>query len=137
MVGEDPVEVLSTGGSGSGSVCGDVALMIDKTIAEHYPWGQRCDGWHLVKAGSFSVIQERMPPSTAEVRHRHSASRQFFFVLSGEATVETEGTTQVLRVHQGIEIPPQVAHQVTNRFSADLEFLVVSVPPSHGDRILA
>jgi mannose-6-phosphate isomerase-like protein (cupin superfamily) len=33
----------------------------------------------------LSVIEERMPPGTAGQRHRHQRSRQFFFVLEGEA----------------------------------------------------
>lgn len=33
---------------------------------EHYVWGSGCDGWHLVRTGALSVIQERMPPDTAD-----------------------------------------------------------------------
>ena len=57
--------------------------MIDKESAPHYGWGEGCDGWHLVRTPELSVIQERMPPGTSEVRHRHGRARQFFFVLSG------------------------------------------------------
>ncbi len=109
--------------------------MIDRNMAEHYFWGQNCDGWHLVKSSDVSIIQERMPPNTFEVRHRHGKSRQFFFVLSGEATMEVDGEIQQLRAHQGIEIPPLVPHQMMNQSNEVLEFLVVSSPPSHGDRI--
>jgi mannose-6-phosphate isomerase-like protein (cupin superfamily) len=109
--------------------------VIDKYHAEHYNWGENCDGWHLVKSDVLSVIQELMPPHTAEVRHFHSRSRQFFFVLSGEATIEVDGTRHTLNTQQGLEIPPGVAHQVCNDSEAELSFLVVSCPPSHGDRI--
>ena len=109
--------------------------MIDRTLAEHYQWGQNCDGWHLVKSDSISVIQERMPAHTSEVRHFHSRSRQFFFVLSGRATIEIDGQRQALGMHQGVEVAPGVPHQVVNEFDEDLNFLVVSCPPSHGDRI--
>jgi hypothetical protein len=42
--------------------------MINKQTARHYVWGNGCDGWHLVCTGSLSIIEERMPPGTAEVR---------------------------------------------------------------------
>jgi hypothetical protein len=45
------------------------------TTAEHYAWGAGCDGWHLVRAPALSVIQERMPPGAAEVRHRHAVAQ--------------------------------------------------------------
>lgn len=108
--------------------------MIDKANAEHYIWGENCDGWHLVKSELLSVIQELMPPHTSEVRHIHSRSRQFFFVLSGQATIEVDGTEHPLNNQQGLEIPPGVAHRVLNNSKSELSFLVVSCPPSHGDR---
>lgn len=108
--------------------------MISKREAEHYCWGQGCDGWHLVKADGLSVIHERMPPGTSEERHLHRASRQFFFVLSGEVVLETGGRREALRAHEGAEVPPGVPHQVLNESGAAAEFVVVSQPPSHGDR---
>ena len=56
--------------------------------APHYRWGAGCDGWHLLRAPGLSVIQERMPPATSEVRHSHGVARQFFYVLSGELELE-------------------------------------------------
>ena len=109
--------------------------MVDKTIAEHYKWGQNCSGWHLVKSDSMSVIQESMPPQTFEVRHKHSKSQQFFFVLSGEATIEIDGKMHLLQSEQGLEIAPGTVHQVLNNSNKELHFLVASCPPSHGDRI--
>jgi len=110
--------------------------MIDKHNAEHYTWGQNCDGWHLVQSPETSIIQERMPPRTSEVRHKHTKSWQFFFILNGEATMEVSGELQFLKAHQGIEISPDVPHQMMNTSDADVEFIVVSSPPSHGDRIV-
>ncbi|PKF76460.1 cupin domain-containing protein, partial [Vibrio sp. vnigr-6D03] len=34
--------------------------VISRENAEHYVWGERCDGWHLVKSTSLSVIQEKV-----------------------------------------------------------------------------
>ncbi len=110
--------------------------MISKDTAPHYVWGNNCHGWHLVKQAELSVIHELMLPGTSEVRHYHQRSRQFFFVLSGQATIEIAGTRQVLCEHEGVEVPSGVPHQMLNESEQDLEFLVISQPPSHGDRIL-
>lgn len=111
--------------------------MISKDTAPHYLWGGNCDGWHLVRNEALSVIQERVPPGGAEVRHFHEHARQFFFVLRGSATLEVGGTVHVLTTQQGVEIEPGVAHRLSNDSIEELEFLVVSQPPSHGDRVLA
>ena len=103
--------------------------------AEHYTWGQGCDGWHLLAGGDLSVIEERMPPGTQEVRHRHAHSRQFFYVLQGELTLELDGAVHRLPSGHGLHVPPGLAHQVRNDSAADVRMLVVSSPRSHGDRI--
>jgi len=100
--------------------------LISQKNAEHYLWGAGCDGWHLVKRDELSVIHERMPPATAEVRHFHRESRQFFFVLSGTATLEVDGQIEVLQAHEGAEVPPGLPHQMFNRSEEDMEFLVIS-----------
>ena len=109
---------------------------VSRHTADHYTWGDGCDGWHLVRSPALSVIQERMPPGTAESRHRHANARQFFFVLAGELTIERDGAVLVLRAGEGLEIAPGEAHQVLNEAGDDAEFLVISQPPSHGDREL-
>ena len=103
--------------------------------AEHYEWGTHCDGWHLVKDAALSVIEECMPPGTTEVRHYHLKAQQFFYILSGEAVMELEGTSTKLGAGEGIHIPPGSRHQISNPSSALLRFLVISHPPSHGDRV--
>jgi mannose-6-phosphate isomerase-like protein (cupin superfamily) len=102
--------------------------------ADHYIWGTGCDGWHLVRAAGLSVIEERMPAGTREVRHWHARARQFFYVLSGTLTMEVEGVRHQLESRTGIELAPGTAHQAINEGPDDVEFLVVSMPPSHGDR---
>ena len=104
------------------------------TTAAQYEWGEGCVGWHLVQAAGLSIIEERMPPGTREVRHWHARSRQFFYVLSGTLTMEVEGTRHQLGARSGIELPPGTAHQALNETADDTEFLVISIPPSHGDR---
>jgi mannose-6-phosphate isomerase-like protein (cupin superfamily) len=103
--------------------------------AEHYVWGKQCDGWHLVKSKNLSVIQERVPSGKAECRHYHSESEQFFYILSGVATIELNDTIFTLGANQGIHIPSGGTHQLRNQHKTDLVFIVTSTPPSHGDRI--
>jgi mannose-6-phosphate isomerase-like protein (cupin superfamily) len=113
-----------------------IALKISKTNGEHYIWGTNCDGWHLVSQKDLSVIHERMPSGTAEVRHYHKESYQFFFVLSGTATMEVDGKIEILKEFEGVEIPPNTPHQMMNQSDRDVEFLVISTPTSKGDRVL-
>ncbi len=105
--------------------------------APHYVWGNDCDGWHLVRARDLSVIQERMPPGAAEELHWHARARQFFYVVEGVVTIDIEGERHLLDRGGGVEIPPGVAHQVRNETDTPVAFLVVSTPPSHGDRVSA
>lgn len=107
---------------------------VSKETAEHYVWGGACDGWHLVRSEGLSVIEERMPPGSEEQRHWHERSQQFFYVLEGELTMQLDDRTVVLKPRQGIEIAPGVPHQAKNVAGADARFLVISQPPSHGDR---
>jgi mannose-6-phosphate isomerase-like protein (cupin superfamily) len=111
--------------------------MISRATAEHYSWGTECDGWHLVRQAERSVIEEQMPPGAAEIQHYHVSARQFFFVLAGTLTIEREPEVVILCTGQGCEIPPPVPHQVRNDGNEGAEFLVVSCPPSHGDRFSA
>jgi uncharacterized cupin superfamily protein len=112
-------------------------MVIDKQSAEHYSWGDGCDGWHLVRTPALSVIEERMPPGTSEIRHFHRSATQFFYVLEGTLTVELDGHEYDLSKGQGIAVAAGQAHQVLNRSATDARFLVVSTPPSHGDRVIA
>ena len=111
--------------------------MIDKQSAEHYSWGDGCDGWHLVRTPLVSVIEERMPAGASEVRHYHRGATQFFYVLQGTLSIEVDGTEVELGPRQGMSIAAGQAHQVFNRGTVAAEFLVVSNPPSHGDRVPA
>jgi mannose-6-phosphate isomerase-like protein (cupin superfamily) len=103
--------------------------------AEHYLWGQNCDGWHLLKSDSLSIIYERMPAGTQEARHFHNKAQQFFFVMEGEAVMELDGKEFVIRAREGVHVPASKPHQMFNRSEADVLFIVISQPPSHGDRV--
>lgn len=112
-----------------------LAAAVSIQNAEHYRWGDCCDGWYLVKNDAMNIIQERMPPGTAETLHKHGKAQQFFFVISGEATIDIEGKPTTLTTGQGVLVAPGLAHRVQNRSKEDLNLLVTSQPPSHGDRV--
>lgn len=102
---------------------------------DHYTWGNGCEGWHLVNQPSLSVIRERMPPGASEIRHLHNKAHQFFFVLTGTAVLELNGQSYELQGGEGIDVQPSLPHQIFNASTEPLEFLVVSQPHSHGDRV--
>jgi mannose-6-phosphate isomerase-like protein (cupin superfamily) len=107
---------------------------VDRSSAEHYIWGQVCDGWHLVKRPDMSIITERVPPGARETRHLHGTARQFFFVLKGTAVIEANGARVTCTEGQGLEVAPGVPHQFMNESSEPVDFLVFSHPTTRGDR---
>lgn len=108
--------------------------MISMDNAEHYVWGDGCDGWHLLNRQDMLVIHEKMPPGTSEKRHFHAVSRQFFFVLNGVLSMELEGEIHNIGPQQGLEIPPGAKHQARNNTGSPVEFIVISHPTTRGDR---
>ncbi len=77
-----------------------------------------------------------MPPGTSEVKHYHNKSRQFFFILSGVAAIQTDKEKIILKEYEGIEILPGTPHKIANDSTKQLNFIVVSQPESHGDRVV-
>jgi mannose-6-phosphate isomerase-like protein (cupin superfamily) len=108
--------------------------ILSKDNAEHYTWGGDCDGWFLLKSDDVDVIQERMPAGAAEVAHFHRRSKQLFYVLRGELTMKFETSEAKIAEGESLIIEPNTVHQAANESGGDVEFLVVSCPPSHGDR---
>ena len=109
---------------------------VNRETVQHYFWKEVCDGWHLVQRDDLSVIAEKMPPDMAEDMHYHTVSRQFFYILSGQATMRFADGEVTLDSGSGIEIDPGEAHQMCNRSGGEIEFLVVSMPKSHGDKVI-
>ena len=108
--------------------------LISAKTAEHYTWGAQCDGWFFLKGDALHVIQERMPPHTAEVMHFHRKSGQLFYVLCGELTIGDESTSLTIRAGSAVVVGPNTEHRASNQSDQVVEFLVISRPPSHADR---
>jgi mannose-6-phosphate isomerase-like protein (cupin superfamily)/GNAT superfamily N-acetyltransferase len=109
--------------------------MISRANAPHYTWGSGCDGWRLVDTPGLSVIEERMPPATAEVLHLHAHARQLFRVLSGVARFELPDGVAEVRAGEALEIAPRLSHRIRNDGPEPLELVVVSQPTTRGDRV--
>ena len=102
---------------------------------EHYQWGDVCDGWHLLKSDTLSVIQEKMPGGTFEKLHFHTHAQQLFFILSGTASFDINGEKFSVNTNESIHVPKMTKHFISNSNEAELHFLVISEPKSHGDRV--
>ena len=103
--------------------------------AEHYQWGNNCDGWHLLKSNELSVIQEQMPLGTSEHLHYHIIAQQLFYILSGTSSFIIEEKEYEVNSNESIFIPSGIKHQIKNTKNLPLTFLVISQPKAHGDRI--
>jgi mannose-6-phosphate isomerase-like protein (cupin superfamily) len=57
-------------------------------------------------------------------------------MLDGVGAFELDNETVQLKKNQGIEITPHVAHQFRSDSGSDAQFIVVSFPKSHDDRVL-
>jgi mannose-6-phosphate isomerase-like protein (cupin superfamily) len=108
---------------------------VSREKAEHYRWGTNCDAWFMVKDKHLTVIEEFMPPGAAEIRHHHEKAQQFFYILAGEVMMEVEGQTMLIHAGSGIHVLPGRRHQIRNPSSSPARFLVISQPPSRGDRV--
>jgi mannose-6-phosphate isomerase-like protein (cupin superfamily) len=106
---------------------------ISTANAEHYIWGEVCDGWRLLKHSDLSVVQERVPPGASEIKHLHSHARQFFYVLSGTASLEFDNHSITFGTGEGVHVPPQTPHRFYNASDEDVVFLVISTPTTEGD----
>src|SRR5512140_13383 len=82
------------------SLCDSVrpSAVINKALAAHNSWGDGCDSWVLTEQDGLHVMEERMPPGKAEVRHLHRNVRQLYFVSAGTGTVCTIGKSSCLPV---------------------------------------
>lgn len=108
---------------------------VDQASASHYTWGDGCDGYKLVDAPGLSVIEEVVPVGAGEVRHVHRAARQFFYILEGDAMLETDEGEVAIAAGSGVEVPPGIPHRFVNAGETPVRFLVVSSPSTVGDRV--
>ena len=110
-------------------------MVISKSTAPHYQWGNNCDAWTLLLSDKAIVKEEEMPPNTEESLHIHEHTEQLFYILEGEAEFIMEQELFVLKAGNAISIKSGSAHKIANRSLQKLRFLVCSFPGNVSDRI--
>ncbi|KFF22752.1 cupin domain-containing protein [Chryseobacterium sp. JM1] len=110
-------------------------MIQSKENSTHYTWGNGCDSWVLNDSRNFSVKQEKMPTGTAEQLHFHEMAEQVFYILKGQAVFDINDEKFSVKAGESISIQPQSKHCISNESQDDLEFLVISSPSTHNDRI--
>ncbi|WNI34847.1 cupin domain-containing protein [Chryseobacterium sp. SG20098] len=110
-------------------------MIHSKDNSEHYIWGSQCDSWILKNTRSLSVKQEKMPAGTSEKLHFHKVAEQFFYILKGEAVFYINEEKFLVGQGESISIEPGAKHFISNESNAEIEFLVISNPPTDHDRI--
>jgi mannose-6-phosphate isomerase-like protein (cupin superfamily) len=101
----------------------------------YYQWGDNCEGWNLVDGEKLSVKLERMPAFTAEKKHYHTNTQQYFFILKGQAVFEVDEKKITIKANQGIHILPLQKHKIINEQHMELEFILSSQPAVLSDRV--
>lgn len=101
---------------------------ISRRTARHSVWDDVCDAYHLVDRTDLGVVEEVVPPGASGRPHQHARSREFFFVLGGEATIRLGPREVRVGEGSGLEVPAGTRHQVRNDGTAELRLLVVSTP---------
>lgn len=76
-----------------------------------------------------------MPAGTSEKLHFHKVAEQFFYILKGEAVFYINGEKFLVGQGESISIEPGVKHFISNESEEEIEFLVISNPPTDYDRI--
>jgi len=76
---------------------------------------------------AFGVFQTRVPPGEMSgLRHRHSRSEEFVYVLEGEAVLVGDDGETVLISGMCAGFPAGSAHHLLNRSERDLVYLEVA-----------
>lgn len=101
---------------------------IGRSTARHSVWDDVCDAYHLVDRSDLGVVEEVVPPGAGGRPHQHARSREFFYVLAGEATMVLGPREVRVTEGSGVEVPAGTRHQVRNDGPVELRLLVVSSP---------
>ena len=110
-------------------------MIHSKDNSEHYSWGDHCDSWILKNTPKLSVKQEKMPAGASEKLHFHKVAEQFFYILKGEAVFCIDEEKFLVKQGESISIVPRAVHFISNESAGDIEFLVISNPPTDHDRV--
>lgn len=99
-----------------------------RATARHAVWDEVCDAYHLLDRTDLGVVEEVVPPRSGGRAHQHARSREFLYVLAGEAHVALGPREVRVPAGSGLEVPAGTRHQVRNDGAEELRLLVVSAP---------
>ena len=109
-------------------------MIVNRSNAPHYLWGDGCDGWRLHEDDELGLIEELVPPGCAETPHYHTNVAQIFYILHGEAVMRLTDRDHTLHAGDSLRVPPGVAHQFRNDSADPVRFLVITAPRRDFDR---
>ena len=88
-------------------------------------------------AANQSLAEATVPPGGATEPHRHPATEEIYYILSGAGRIQVGDATRDVAPLDAILIPPGARHAIANTGPTDLVFLCCCAPPySHGDTVL-
>lgn len=80
--------------------------------------------------GAIAIFHEIAPPLSGPPLHRHSREDEWFYVLSGEITIEIDGQRSVLSAGSSAFAPRGTAHTIQNFGDSPAEMLIMVTPGS-------
>jgi len=78
--------------------------------------------------GAVAFFQEIVPSLSGPPLHRHSYEDEWFYVLTGEITIEVHGELSVLSPGNSAFAPRGTAHTIQNFDDSPAEMLVMTTP---------
>jgi len=70
----------------------------------------------------------RMPPMSANTRHKHVLAEEFYFVLEGTGRIRVGEETLTVPKHGGVLVGPSVLRQIFNDSDTETLWLIVGAP---------
>ncbi len=77
---------------------------------------------------SYSLAQIVIPPGKTSLKHYHPTAEESYYILSGLARMDMDGTSTTLHPGDSIAILPNRIHQIANAGPDDLVLLAICVP---------
>ncbi len=85
-----------------------------------------------------TLAEARLPAGASTTPHRHVATEETYYILSGEGLMCIGDETHQVAPGDAIAIPPGAVHQITTTSAAPLKFLCCCAPGyEHDDTVLA
>ena len=88
-----------------------------------------------LQSGTVQMINwARLPAGSSFAAHYHEDMQEMFIIVAGEAEMTVSGETIVLGRGDAIAIEAREIHVMSNRGSADVEYVVVGITGNRGGK---